>query len=110
MCPIQNKSPSLSPQRCGYKGAQCLRTRTATNRPQTAWSAFDRHVQGSCYLIQSHRGSIVPIHAVARCMADPNVGQRFYGNGVTVVNVVQIDVGTLPYICKLISTRIEPNL
>ena len=29
-------------------------------------------------------------------MADPNVGQRFYGNGVTVVNVVQIDVGTLP--------------
>ena len=27
-------------------------------------------------------------------MADPNVGQRFYGNGVTVVNVVQIDVGT----------------
>ena len=26
-------------------------------------------------------------------MADPNVGQRFYGNGVTVVNVVQIDVG-----------------
>ena len=43
-------------------------------------------------------------------MADPNVGQRFYGNGVTVVNVVQIDVGTLPYICKPISTRTEPNL
>ena len=82
----------------------------ATNRPQTAWSAFDRHVQGSCYLIQSHRGSIVPIHAVARCMADPNVGQRFYGNGFNVVNVVQIDVGTLPYICKPISTRTEPNL
>ena len=60
--------------------------------------------------IQSHHGSIVPIHAVARCMADPNVGQRFYGNGVTVVNVVQIDVGTLPYICKPISTRTEPNL
>ena len=43
-------------------------------------------------------------------MADPNVGQRFYGNDVTVVNVVQIDVGTLPYICKPISTRTEPNL
>ena len=26
-----------------------------------------------------------------------------------VVNVVQIDVGTLPYICKPISTRTEPN-
>ena len=45
-------------------------------------------------------------------MADPNVGQRFYGNGVTVVNVVQIDVGTLPYIyiCKPISTHTEPSL
>ena len=43
-------------------------------------------------------------------MADPNVGQRFYGNGVTVVNVVQIDFGTLPYICNPISTRTEPNL
>ena len=31
-------------------------------------------------------------------MDDPNVGHRFYGNGVTVVNVVQIDVGTLLYI------------
>ena len=87
-----------------------LHTRTTTNRPQTAWSAFDRHVQGSCYLIQSHCGSIVPIHAVARCMANPNVGQRFYGNGVTVVNVVKNDVGTRPYICKQISTRTEPNL
>ena len=43
-------------------------------------------------------------------MVDPNVGQRFYGNVVTIVNVVQIDVGTLPYICKPISTRTEPNL
>ena len=43
-------------------------------------------------------------------MADPNVGQRFYGNGVTIVNVVQIDVDTLPYICKPISTRTEPSL
>ena len=43
-------------------------------------------------------------------MADPNVGQRFYGDGFTVVNVVQIDVGTLPYICKPISTRTEPSL
>ena len=43
-------------------------------------------------------------------MADPNVGERFYGNGVTIVNVVQIDVGTLLYICKPISTRPEPNL
>ena len=43
-------------------------------------------------------------------MADPNVGRRFYGNGVTVVNVVQIDVGTLPYICKPISTGTELNL
>ena len=43
-------------------------------------------------------------------MADPNVGQRFYGNGVTVVNVVQIDVGTLPYICKPISTGTKRNL
>ncbi len=34
----------------------------------------------------------------------------FYGKGVTVVNVVQIDVGTLLYICKPISTRTEPNL
>ena len=49
-------------------------------------------------------------NVVAHCMADSNVGQRFYGNGVTVVNVVQIDVGTLPYICKPISTRTEPNL
>ena len=43
-------------------------------------------------------------------MADPNVGQRFYGNGVTALNVVQIDVGTLPYICKPISTCTDPNL
>ena len=43
-------------------------------------------------------------------MADPNVGQRFYGNGVTVVNVVQIAIGTLSCICKPISTRTEPNL
>ena len=43
-------------------------------------------------------------------MADANVGQRFYRNGVTIVNVVQIDVGTLPYICKPISTRTEPDL
>ena len=43
-------------------------------------------------------------------MADPNVGQRFYGNGVTIVNVVKIDVGTLQYIWKPISTRAEPNL
>ena len=43
-------------------------------------------------------------------MADPNVGQRFYGNGVTVVNVVQIDVGTLSDICKSISTVTKPNL
>ena len=43
-------------------------------------------------------------------MANPNVGQRFYGNVVIVVNVVQIDVGTLPYVCKPISTRTEPNL
>ena len=28
------------------KIAQRLPTRTATNRPQTAWSTFDRHVQG----------------------------------------------------------------
>ena len=38
-------------------------------------------------------------------MADPNVGQRFYGNGVTIVNV-QNDVGTLPYICSPISTTV----
>ena len=43
-------------------------------------------------------------------MADPNVGQRFYGNGVIVVNVVKIDVGTLPYICKPIYTGTKPNL
>ena len=43
-------------------------------------------------------------------MADPNAGQRFYGNGVTIVNVVQIDVGTLPDICKPISTGTKPNL
>ena len=43
-------------------------------------------------------------------MADPNVGQRFYGNGVTIVDVVQFDVGTLLYICKTISTGTKPNL
>ena len=35
-------------------------------------------------------------------MVDHNDGQRFYGNGFTVVNVVQIDVGTLPYKCNLL--------
>ena len=98
-------SPLVCHREDAVRKEQHLPIRTATNRPQTAWSAFDRHVQGSCYLIQSHRGSIVPIHVVARCMADPNVGQRFYRSGVTIVNVVQIDVGTLPYICKPISTR-----
>ena len=63
-----------------------------------------------CYLLQSHRGFIVPIQAMAHCVADPNVGQRFYGNSVTVVNVVQIDVGTLSYICKPISTCTKLNL
>ena len=41
MCPIQNKSPGLSLYRCGQEGVQRLPTRTATNRPQTTWSAFD---------------------------------------------------------------------
>jgi hypothetical protein len=47
---------------------------------------------------------------VPHWMADPNAGQRFNGNGLTGVNVVQIAVGTLPYVCKPISIGTKPNL
>ena len=62
------------------------------------------------YLLQSHVGIIIRIQAQPVWKADPNGGEGVYWNGRTAVYVVQIDVGTLPYICKPISTRTEPSL
>ena len=43
----------------------------------------------NCYLLQSHVGIIICIQAQPVRKADPNGGEGVYGNGRTVVDVVQ---------------------
>jgi hypothetical protein len=50
----------------------------------------------NCYLLQSHGGFIILIQAVPVRKADPNAGQGVYGNGHTVVDVVQNNGGIQP--------------
>ena len=64
----------------------------------------------NCYLLQSHVGIIIRIQAQPVREVDPYGGEGVYGNGHTVVDVVQNDGGIRPEVCKPIFVGTDPDL